>query len=343
MICSRVSIIILNWNGWKDTIECLESVYQNAYANYEVLVVDNGSKDNSIEMIKKWASGDEKILSSYFTYSKKNKPIKYFEYTKKELELRTYLRGKKKLDPLPSNRKLFIINNDKNYGFAEGNNIAIRQVLNENKSDYLFLLNNDTYIPKDTISKFVNSYIGNNKIAIVGAKILSYSDKTFQIGAKYVNFYTCAERNVNSNNSVFSDSISGCAFMVKLSNISGVKPLFDPYYFCYYEDLDFFQNYKKNGYRILYNPDIEIFHKLSKSTGGDSSRSMFRYYYIWRNRLYFVGKNATKFKKTIFFLYFFLIYIPFIRIPASLVKYRSIKEIRVFFEAINDYFKRRET
>ncbi|KKL71786.1 hypothetical protein LCGC14_2091410, partial [marine sediment metagenome] len=25
---NRVSIIILNWNGWKDTLECLESLYQ---------------------------------------------------------------------------------------------------------------------------------------------------------------------------------------------------------------------------------------------------------------------------------------------------------------------------
>lgn len=48
----QVSIIILNWNGWKDTIECLESVYQITYLNNDVIVVDNGSKDESIEKIK---------------------------------------------------------------------------------------------------------------------------------------------------------------------------------------------------------------------------------------------------------------------------------------------------
>ncbi|WP_279385264.1 glycosyltransferase family 2 protein [Methanosarcina barkeri] len=46
---SKVAIIILNWNGWEDTIECLESVYQIEYPNYDIVVIDNGSKDNSIE------------------------------------------------------------------------------------------------------------------------------------------------------------------------------------------------------------------------------------------------------------------------------------------------------
>jgi len=52
----KVTIIILNWNGWEDTIECLESVYQIEYPNYDVVVVDNGSKDQSVEKIKTYAS-----------------------------------------------------------------------------------------------------------------------------------------------------------------------------------------------------------------------------------------------------------------------------------------------
>ena len=41
----KVAIIILNYNGWKDTIECLESVLRNDYPNYQVIVVDNSSPD----------------------------------------------------------------------------------------------------------------------------------------------------------------------------------------------------------------------------------------------------------------------------------------------------------
>ena len=42
----KVSIIILNWNGLKDTIECLESLRKITYPNYEVIIVDNGSSGN---------------------------------------------------------------------------------------------------------------------------------------------------------------------------------------------------------------------------------------------------------------------------------------------------------
>ena len=48
----KVSIIILNWNGWEDTLECLKSLYQITYPNYNVIVVDNGSTDNSPEILR---------------------------------------------------------------------------------------------------------------------------------------------------------------------------------------------------------------------------------------------------------------------------------------------------
>ena len=52
MIYPKVSIIILNWNGWKDTIECLESLQRLTYPNYHVIVVDNGSRGNDAEVLQ---------------------------------------------------------------------------------------------------------------------------------------------------------------------------------------------------------------------------------------------------------------------------------------------------
>jgi GT2 family glycosyltransferase len=49
---SCVSIIILNWNGSKLTIDCLSSIANDHYKNKEIIVVDNGSTDNSVEKIK---------------------------------------------------------------------------------------------------------------------------------------------------------------------------------------------------------------------------------------------------------------------------------------------------
>ena len=48
---THVSLIILNWNGWNDTIECLESVLKSKYENYHIILIDNFSEDNSIEKV----------------------------------------------------------------------------------------------------------------------------------------------------------------------------------------------------------------------------------------------------------------------------------------------------
>ena len=48
-----MSIIVLNWNGCSDTIECIESLKGLNYSNYENLIVDNGSTDRSEEILRK--------------------------------------------------------------------------------------------------------------------------------------------------------------------------------------------------------------------------------------------------------------------------------------------------
>ena len=82
----KVSIIILNWNGWRDTIECLESVYQITYPSYDVIVVDNGSEDESIEKITEYCKGKIEVESKFFEYSSENKPIKIIECTREDAE-----------------------------------------------------------------------------------------------------------------------------------------------------------------------------------------------------------------------------------------------------------------
>ena len=47
----KISVIILNWNGKEDTLECLASVKQLDYSNYKIVLVDNGSVDDSVDAI----------------------------------------------------------------------------------------------------------------------------------------------------------------------------------------------------------------------------------------------------------------------------------------------------
>lgn len=47
----KVAIILLNWNGKKDTLECLASLKSLSYPNYQIIIVDNGSTDDSVSAI----------------------------------------------------------------------------------------------------------------------------------------------------------------------------------------------------------------------------------------------------------------------------------------------------
>ena len=65
-----IYIIILNWNGYNDTIDCLESIRQNSYNNYKLVIVDNDSSDNSIEILKSYIS--EKKINAYLIENNDN-------------------------------------------------------------------------------------------------------------------------------------------------------------------------------------------------------------------------------------------------------------------------------
>ena len=70
-----------------------------------------------------------------------------------------------------SSRRLILIKNDENAGFAEGNNIGIRYALNYLNSDYILLLNNDTVVDKEFLVEMLKVSESDDKIGIAGPKI----------------------------------------------------------------------------------------------------------------------------------------------------------------------------
>ena len=67
---NRVAIIILNWNGIADTLECLDSLQEQSYKNFTILVVDNGSTDNSKELLEDYKKKNPKNIE--IIYNPKN-------------------------------------------------------------------------------------------------------------------------------------------------------------------------------------------------------------------------------------------------------------------------------
>ena len=47
-----VAIVILNWNGWRDTLECISACRKLEWPNFRILPVDNHSSDGSVEMLR---------------------------------------------------------------------------------------------------------------------------------------------------------------------------------------------------------------------------------------------------------------------------------------------------
>lgn len=295
----RVSIIILNWNSWRDTVECLESVFQNYYLNYNVVVVDNHSNDESLERIREYCNGKIKFDSPFFKYNPNNKPID-FQETNKDIETG---------NDIKSSKKLILIKNDKNDGFAEGNNIGIRYVLDNLDSDYIMLLNNDTVVDKEFLVEMLKVFEKDNKIGIIGPKIYFYDDPNrIWFARGKISWKFCRGLNIGYNEvdtGQYNDIVemeyaSGCAFLIKKEVINKIG-LIDKRFFLYFEEIDWTMRSHESGYRSLFVPNAHIWHKVSKTGGG--LKGKIGLYYITRNRWLLMKKWANKTDFSFFVIY----------------------------------------
>ena len=296
----KVSIIILNWNGWGDTLECLESVYRITYPNYDVIVVDNGSEDESVQKIKEYCEGEIEVESKFFEYSSENKPMKIIEYTEEEAEA-----GGGEVVDLPSNRKMILIKNEENYGFTGGNNVGMRYALKALDPDYVLLLNNDTVVDKEFLGELVKVAESDGQIGIVGPKIYYYDEPRML-------WATGDPKSMGKiDDGRYEDTkevkwIVGCAFFIKASAIDKVG-LLDSDLFLYAEESDYCMRMEKAGYKLYFAHSSIIWHK--SSLRGDHLKP-YQVYYSARNSIIVRRKNYPAIKFYIFMFKYFLIYKP---------------------------------
>lgn len=160
---SRVYIILVNWNGWLDTLECMESLLNLDYHDFRIVVCDNGSCDCSLQQIIHWAD---------------SRKLNYTEYRREEAEIG----GNKFKDST-----LTIVHNNENLGFAGGNNVALRYGLARGDADYYWLLNNDTIVQPDALSHLVARMQEDPMVGMCGSTILMYDNhmKTQALGGGY--------------------------------------------------------------------------------------------------------------------------------------------------------------
>jgi len=218
----QVSIIIVNYNGKDYLQKCLESLMKINYKNYEIILVDNNSTDQSIEFVKN-----------------------------------TY----------PS---VIIIKLDRNYGFAEPNNIGAKIA----KGDFLLFLNNDTEVSPNFIEKMVNVLNQDSKIAICQSLLLkpnqeidSSGDYVDELGRAY-----SSRKKLTEVKEILS--ARGASMMVRKDSFWDLGG-FDKNFFASFEDVDLCWRAWLWGYKIVLVPDSIVYHKVGSTVQKLSSEVRF--------------------------------------------------------------------
>ena len=336
MIWPRVSIIILNWNSWRDTIECLESVYHVTYENYDVVVVDNGSEDESIENLRDYCEGNLRVGSARCEYSRDNKPITLTEYTEEQARDGKQI-GKLPLD-VPSKSRLILIENQTNYSFSEGTNIGITFALKALGPDHVLLLNNDVIVDPDFLSRLVEVSESDAKIGIVGPRIHNYShpNKLAFAGGR-INLWLGQSHHVGLNETdqgkyskvAEVDFIEGSCFLVKRKVVEDIG-MFDSAYVAYWEDTDWCIRANRAGYKVVYVPTAQIWHKESSTSAGP-----IKIYYYTKNRFLFMKKHASALQITSFMIAYLAIVIWY-RICVLSLYHKSPRLLKPYFQAVKE-------
>ena len=288
----KVGIVIVNYNGLMVLNDCITSLEKIDYSNYQIVVVDNDSKDDSISLLKKFHPQVE------------------------------------------------VIENKENLGVAEGNNIGIKYALKK-KAAYILLLNPDTEVKKNFLTKLVKT-AKKNKKALICPKIYYFSQpKILWYAGGYMNWFSGTSFHTGQDKKDVGqyqetkkvDYSSTCCLLIP-AYAFGEIGMMDKKYFVYFDDTDFCARANKKDFSIIYYPKAVIWHKVGSLTGGETSPIAI--YYGTRNKLYFMKKNASFLRFYLFLPIFYLIRMS--KIVRFLLK-GDFKKIKLIFKAIKDYYQ----
>ena len=239
-----VSIIVLNYNAGKLLHNCINSIKKSNYKNFEIIVVDNISSDNS-----------------------QNECKKRFPEIK-------------------------LIQNNKNFGYCEGNNIGIRNA----NGEFIIILNPDTIVESTWIDELFEAYqeFGDG---LYQPKILSLNENNvIQSTGNMIHLFGFGFARDKGNKVV--DKIeeiekigyaSGTCLFTSREVVDKIG-LLDEFLFLYHDDLDFGWRAAQIGINSYYVPKSKVFHVESYSLKWSSKK----FYWLERNRKYCLQTHYSK-------------------------------------------------
>jgi len=314
-ITPRVHIVILNWNGWKDTQECLESVFRQNYNNFQVVVCDNDSQDGSVEHILAWANAEESAPDpgehplAMLSMPPIEKPVTSICLDRHGVEHDAIL---------STETQLVVIHTGGNLGFAGGNNVGFKYALKQPECDYIWLLNNDTVIAPDALQKMVAHSRELDKQGVsntCGNTVCFYDDPSIvqALGGSSFNRWTGVATETLGRFLPLSDEIDHACYQKKLDYITGCSwllprtfldeiGLMEEGYFLYYEEIDWVLR-SKHKYQLTYAPEAYIYHKEGSSIGSktmNKDSSLLSDFYMARNKFKVAAKFNPMMLPTVF-------------------------------------------
>lgn len=247
-----VVILLLNWNGFDDTVACVKSIHELTYKQYVIVVVDNASQNSEGIRLKQ-------------------------------------------LFP-----NIHLIQNETNRGFTGGNNVGLEWAKKEGYS-YVWVLNNDTIVDKDALT-YQMQQMDDKKVGAVGSKIkicgtdLIWSKGLylFHLSLRPPRIYFFSNIGEGKLDNILEkprdiENISGCSMLL---NTEMASCFFADEFFTYCEDMDICHRIRKEGYAIRYEPRSIVYHKVSRSTGGEKFNP-YTAYYSYRNKLLFLRRTFS--------------------------------------------------
>lgn len=227
----KVFIIILNWNGLQDTLECLESVYKLEYSNFEVVVVDNGSSDDSVKVIRN----------------------AYPQVTLIENDKNLGFTGGNNIAMRYAMRHgcdyMWLLNNDT---IVEPNTLSILVATAEKSLNIGMISPIILYYDEPTRVQFRGGYLNWENYSLHSIFHIHDAMLLAQVSNGHHSF------------------LWGTALLIKRCIVEQVGYLNEKY-FAYQEDFEYSLRVANAGYRNIVESKAKVYHKVSGSTDGEES------------------------------------------------------------------------
>lgn len=281
-----IAIILVNYNGASDTIQCLESLraLKLLSAGAAIYVVENDSPDNSRERLREWLQQQRRL------------PTDWSDPDSGEIEADH------------GRIRVILLQSSANHGFAAGCNIGLARAYRDATNSHFWLLNNDTAVDPEAAMELLACSRKHGDRAICGSTLLYYDEPhVLQAagGARYLRFigrslHVFKRKQISEIAGLPSprfDYIVGASMFFSSSVLETVGFLPERY-FLYAEETDWCTRARRCGISLDWARASLVLHKEGRSTGADArfqNLSDDTFYYVARNNLLFLWQYAKPF------------------------------------------------